>query len=168
MEFARYYSPPGFWAWGNRYLSVPTILLSALAFPAWLQLRVRLSTMKRAAFAAVVVWSIAIQLSSIVLYAGNEMIQSRVNELIQSGAAGRDATGVRVEHIPIVFLRFDNIVTMIREGIRDPELMPRFVAVRALYLKSGDAHVLPFYLRWGILIAWSLSFVSLLAPVVSG
>jgi hypothetical protein len=165
--YARYYSPPGFTAWGNRYLSVPTILLSALALPAWLTLRWRASTIKAAAFAAVLAWSIAIQLSSIVLHPNHEILQSgALEQQIQSAATGQDQAEARIDYFPTIFRRFQNIVTMIREGVLDSEFQPHFFAVRALYAKSGGAYVFPPYVRQGVLIAWGVSFVGLLILII--
>jgi hypothetical protein len=158
--YARYYSPPGFWAWGNRYLSTPTILLSALAFPAWLHLRQRTSPTMVVIFTAILAWSTTIQLSSIIFHAGNE--------LIQSGAGAVPYVGeVRtIDNSPIIFRRFENIVTMVRDGVLESEFQPHFFAVRGTYLKSGEVYVFTPHLRWGVLTAWVVTFSGLLALII--
>lgn len=159
--YARYYLPPGFWSWGNRYLSVPTILLCALAFPAWLQLRHRLPRFVHVVLACVVLWSIAVQTSSIMFHVGSELTQSRVE---RSSVDFVDRVHAAPQ-LPIIIRRFENIGTMIREGVLASTFRPHFVAIRVALLKSGDAYIFPAYVRWGLLAAWGIA-LSLLVAVM--
>jgi hypothetical protein len=106
-------------------------------------------------------------LSSIVFHPNHEIRRSgALEQQIQAAATGQDQGEARVDYIPTIFRRFQNIVTMIREGVLDSEFQPHFLAVRALYAKSGGAYVFPPYVRKGILFAWGVSFVGLLILII--
>ncbi|MBN9657267.1 MAG: glycosyltransferase family 39 protein [Acidobacteria bacterium] len=82
--YATYMSPTGEVSWGDRYTETPVLLLSLLAVPVlWTQWP-RISAAWRRAAAAVLCWSVILQIFSLLLMPAVEVVQGRRLGLVWS------------------------------------------------------------------------------------
>ncbi|MGC4048574.1 MAG: glycosyltransferase family 39 protein [Paludibaculum sp.] len=84
LFYATYMSPTGEVSWGDRYTETPVLLLSLLAVPILWTQRTRITAAWRRATAAVLSWSVILQISSLLLMPAVEVVQGRRLGLIWS------------------------------------------------------------------------------------
>lgn len=135
LFYATYMSPTGEVSWGDRYTETPVLLLCLLAVPILWTHRARMTATWRRLAAAVLSWSVILQIASILLIPAIEVVEGRRLGLIWS--------------IPRRFINIWLAVT--GQGASIPFRGP-------LPLEWQQLNLLPFQLglRFGALQPWAL------------